>query len=172
MPWTVRLNELDSLGTGKWTVVPSVEIVDLWSFKTFRTFNTQYDDYFITRIHNTSQTNSKYWGILLGYQFIQVGGCQQRVQTGDDLLFAFDAFNKAHFLRLEGSQRKVALGARILVKVTDGSTGLPVMGARVADQLTDINGSAQIVFKSLGIQKIRAERFDSLRSNSLDITVG
>ena len=137
-----------------------------------RTFNAQFDDFFITRIHNTSQTSSQYWGILLGYQFIQIGGCQQRVGAGDDLLFAFDAFNKAHFLRLDASQKRVSLGARILIRVTDGATGLPVMGARVADQLTDVNGSAQIVFKSLGVQKIRAERADSIRSNSLDITVG
>jgi hypothetical protein len=32
----------------------------------------------------------------------QVGGCQQQVAADDTILWAFDAFSKTHFLKLDG----------------------------------------------------------------------
>jgi len=135
------------------------------------TFDQQYDDYFITRIGNSAQTTTQFWGILIGYNFIPVGGCQQKVKQGDNILFAFDAFNKAHFLKLESSQHTTTVGNPITVTVTDGKTGTPISDASVEDQTTDNNGRAYITFTSSGVKKLKAERSDSIRSNAIVIVV-
>lgn len=56
------------------------------------TFSAGFDDYFITRIGPDTQTATAFWGILLNDQFTSVGGYQQRVGPGDEVLFAYDAF--------------------------------------------------------------------------------
>jgi len=136
-----------------------------------RTFYELYDDYSITRIGNTSQTKSQYWDILIDYSFINVGGCQQKVKQGDNVLFAFDAFNKKHFLKLETSNYMSKIGSLIAVKVTDGLTNQPIEGAIVGNQLTNSNGFATLAFNSLGMQKLKAERSDSIRSNAIAIYI-
>ncbi|KAG8787180.1 hypothetical protein FRC12_015843 [Ceratobasidium sp. 428] len=66
------------------------------------TYSTTYDDYFVTKIGGSAQTDSQFWGVLLNWHFTSVGGCQQKVATKDEILWAYDAFNKAHFLKLDG----------------------------------------------------------------------
>ncbi|UJR07224.1 hypothetical protein I4U23_011512 [Adineta vaga] len=135
------------------------------------TYSELYDDYSITRIGNTSQTSSKFWTTLLDYQFTQVGGCQQKVKHGQNLLFAFDAFNKEHFLKLETTKNIIEIGNPLTVRVTDGRTGKPIHGATVGGVLTNSMGHAMITFKNLGAQRLKAERSNSIRSNILMINV-
>jgi hypothetical protein len=136
-----------------------------------RTFYELYDDYSITRIGNTSQTKSQYWDVLIDYSFIKVGGCQQKVKQGDHVLFAFDAFNKKHILKLETSNYMSKIGSLIAVKVTDALTNQPIEGAIVGNQLTNTNGFATLVFNSFGMQILKAEREDSIRSNAIVIDI-
>lgn len=136
-----------------------------------RTFYELYGDYSITSIGNTSQTKSEYWNILINYNFMEVGGCQQQVKHGDDILFAFDAFNKKHLLKLEALNYVSKIGSPFVVKVIDGLTNQPIEGAIVGNQLTNTNGFATLVFNSLGVQKLKAERSDSIRSNAIVIHV-
>jgi hypothetical protein len=53
-----------------------------------------YDDYFITRFgpdaEDAARTES--WGVIVNNVFTPVGGCQQRLEEGDEVLWAFDAF--------------------------------------------------------------------------------
>jgi hypothetical protein len=137
----------------------------------YRTYYQLYDDYSITRIGNTSQTSSKFWSTLLDYKFVQVGGCQQKVKQGQDLLFAFDAFNKAHFLKLEISQKIIQIGYPLTVTVTDGLTGQPIDGATIGGVTTNTDGRATITFKDLGLQRLKAERYDSIRSNEIIVAI-
>lgn len=134
------------------------------------TFSMTFDDYFVTRIGNTAQTGSQFWGVLLNYQMIPVGGCQQQVATGDEVLFAFDAFNKQHALKLTGPNTAF-VGQTKTVTVVDGATGVPVAGAVVSGQVTGADGKAQITFISPGIHQLKAERADSIRSNALVVKV-
>lgn len=136
----------------------------------FRTFNTEFDDYFITSIDNEAQTSTQFWGILLNYQFTPVGGCQQEVKRLDEVLWAFDAFNKVHFLKLTGPHTAY-IDQPAYLTVTDGSTGSPVAGADVNGQTSDANGHVSITFKSRGAQKVKAEKSDSIRSSALKIIV-
>jgi len=93
------------------------------------------------------------------------------VKQGDNVLFAFDAFNKKHILKLETSNYMSKIGSLIAVKVTDALTNQPIEGAIVGNQLTNTNGFATLVFNSFGMQILKAEREDSIRSNAIVIDI-
>jgi len=133
-------------------------------------YDTTFDDFFITRIADSPQTTTQFWGILLNFALIPVGGCQQEVKQTDQVLWAFDAFNKSHFLKLQGPAlaRK---GRPITVTVTDGATGQPISGAKVGGKLTGGNGTVTLTLNNVGLQRLKAERTDSIRSNALEVLV-
>ncbi|KAJ3500986.1 hypothetical protein NLJ89_g9544 [Agrocybe chaxingu] len=134
------------------------------------TYFPEFDDFFITSIGGDTQTDTQFWAILLNFQFTPVGGCQQQVKWGDDILFAFDGFGRAHYLKLSGP--KVARRSRpVVLTVTDGETGSAVQGATVAGQTSDTEGKVSVTFSSLGVKNLKAERSDSIRSNRLDIHI-
>jgi hypothetical protein len=86
------------------------------------------------------------------------------------VLWAFDAFNKVHILKLSGPNIAIK-NKPTTVTVVDGTTGSPVSGATVAGQATDANGNAVLTFNSVGIHKLKAEEQSSLRSNALLVFV-
>jgi hypothetical protein len=133
------------------------------------TFSTTFDDFFITRIADSPQTATQFWGLLLNGQFTSVGGCQQRVALGDHVLWAFDAFNAAHFLKLTGPHAAHA-GQPFTVTVTDLMTGDPISGATVGGQTTAANGTATITANQ-GIRRFKAQQTGSIRSNALTVLV-
>ncbi|CAE6509518.1 unnamed protein product [Rhizoctonia solani] len=137
------------------------------------TWDSNFDDFFVTRIGGTSQSSTQFWGLLLNWQFSPVGGCQQQVAAGDTILWAFDAYSKTFFLKLDGpSTAKV--GVPVQVRVTDGPSGTNISGATIAgypSSISDNNGYTTVTFTSAGTKKIKAQRSDSLRSNALAITV-
>jgi hypothetical protein len=53
-----------------------------------------YDDYFVTRFGPDAEDAGKVasWGVIVNDVFTAVGGCQQRLDEGDEVLWAFDAF--------------------------------------------------------------------------------
>jgi hypothetical protein len=126
-------------------------------------FNTEFDDFFITSIGGEAQTATQFWGILLNFQFTPVGGCQQEVKRDDEVLFAFDAFNKAHFLKLTGPNT-AHVDTSVVLTVTDGQSGGIVEGADVNGKISDANGHVSLTFSRPGEQKIKAEKSDSIRS--------
>lgn len=67
------------------------------------TYSAPFDDFFITSIGDSAQTDAMFWGLLLNYVFTPVGGCQQETKEGDDVLWAYDAFNANSFLELSES---------------------------------------------------------------------
>ncbi|PFH48294.1 hypothetical protein AMATHDRAFT_65767 [Amanita thiersii Skay4041] len=141
-----------------------------YNFPWDATFFTQFDDYFITSIGSDTQTSTEFWGILLNYQFTPVGGCQQQVHTSDEVLFAFDAFSKSHFLKLSGPNT-TQVNQPAQLTVVDGSTGTPIAGATVNGQTSDAQGHVSVTFGSTGLQTVKAEKSDSIRSNGLKILV-
>ncbi|KAI4121692.1 MAG: hypothetical protein LQ338_006223 [Usnochroma carphineum] len=135
------------------------------------TYSSSFDDFFITSISTTTQTATQFWGLLLNYQFTPVGGCQQEVKPGDNVLWAFDAFNKQHFLKVEPEVLVVKKGGSKVVTVTDGSTGVTIQGAVINGVTTDANGKATLTFPKAGAFQYKATRDDSLRSNALRVVV-
>ena len=136
----------------------------------FSTFSTEFDDFFITSIGGDSQTPTQFWGLLLNFQFTPVGGCQQEVKHNDEVLFAFDAFNKVHFLKLTGPNI-ANLHTTVVLTVTDGQSGNPVAGAIVKGETSDANGHVSVTFSTIGEKKFKAEKSDSIRSNQHTIIV-
>jgi hypothetical protein len=137
----------------------------------YRTFFPEFDDYFITSIAGQTQTSTQFWGILVNYQFTPVGGCQFQVKTNDEVLWAFDAFSKTHFLKLSGPVKGGKAGKPIKLTVTDGSTGAPVEGATVNGQTTNASGEAQVVWAKSGVYTVKAEKADSIRSAAVVVVV-
>ena len=59
-----------------------------------------YDDYFITRWGPDQEEQGMSWGILVNNVFTDVGGCQYELRTGDEVLWAYNAFEHRPFLAL------------------------------------------------------------------------
>ncbi|KAF7790668.1 hypothetical protein EIP86_001624 [Pleurotus ostreatoroseus] len=141
------------------------------------TFFADFDDFLITRIARSEQTATEFWGLLLNFQFAPVGGCQQQVKLGDKVLWAFDAFDKTHFLSLAGPVT-AGVGKPATFTVTDGSSGDAVANATVRSTgggepvaVTDRDGRVQLTFHTAGVHSLKADRADSLRSNKVDVIV-
>lgn len=135
------------------------------------TFDTEFDDFFITRIATDTETSTMFWGLLVNFQFTPVGGCQFETKLGDDVLWAFDAFNKVYFLKVEPEDALVTVGESLTVTVTDGMTGVVVPGAEIDGVTTNAAGMATLKFTKVGVFRFKATRSDSLRSNALTVAV-
>jgi plastocyanin len=135
------------------------------------TYSAAFNDFFITSIGTSTQTATQFWGLLVNFQFTPVGGCQAKVNPGDSVLWAFDAFNQNAFLKVEPKQITAKKGQTKTVTVTDGSTGAPASGAVIDGVTTDAGGKATLTFPKRGIFTYKATRSDALRSNALVVVV-
>ena len=135
------------------------------------TYTASFQDFFISRIGSTSQTATQFWGILLNYQYTPTGGCETEPPAGSDLLWAFDAFNKNNFLKVEPKTATLTVGSSQVFTVTDGQTGNPISGATFNGLITNSQGQVTYVATQAGNFRIKATRSDSIRSNAAMITV-
>ncbi|MDQ3720630.1 MAG: fibronectin type III domain-containing protein, partial [Actinomycetota bacterium] len=134
------------------------------------TYSPGFDDFFINRVGPDSNSSSAFWGHFQNFELSQVGGCQQRVTTGDEVLWTFDAFSKKHALKLAGPA-SASTGQAFQVRVTDGANGAPLAGASVGGRLTDTGGRATLSYSNPGIYRLKATRADSVRSPLLTVCV-
>jgi hypothetical protein len=114
--------------------------------------------------------SSTYWGTVLNYQPTPVGGCQQQVAEGDEVLFALGDIYSQDLLRLTGPGRARA-GAPVRVTVDDGKTGAPSVDATVGGVQTAPDGSATLAFGSPGLVRLKAEKAGAIRSNAVNLCV-
>ena len=140
------------------------------------TWDDGYQDFFISRIGpdtNTGAPNYQpYWGYFQNWVATQIGGCQQQVAAGDDVLFAYSSYGDP-LLQLSGPAR-AATGQSFAVTVqqNDGNgTRTVAPGASVQGQTTDATGQATISFADPGVKHFKATRAGSVRSNALDVCV-
>jgi hypothetical protein len=101
-------------------------------------YNT-YDDYFITRWGPDEQslTEAAYWGILVNNVFTDVGGCQYEMNTGDEVLWVYDAFKARPFLALFPAAAGYTSGTRPLTATAELGKPFEVEVAGYADQAED-----------------------------------
>jgi hypothetical protein len=128
-----------------------------------------FEDYLVSRVADESETPSQFWYFALNYKLGGSGGCQTRVNQGDEVIWIFDAFSKAHILKLAGPGAATT-GAPVTVSVTDGGAA-PVPGASVGGAQTGADGKATLSFAEAGIYRLKAERADSVRSNSISVCI-
>jgi hypothetical protein len=137
-----------------------------WNGPWFESFG----DYGVSRVAETEQTETEFWGVLVDYQFSSVGGCQQEVTPGQEVLWAFNAFEAAHFLKLQKAKH-----SQNTVVVTDGMTGAPVENATVGPVnnttgvMTNAHGEATLTFSTPGKHPVKASQPGSIRSNAIVI---
>jgi hypothetical protein len=129
-----------------------------------------FEDFIVKRVADDSATSTQFWGYAVNFRFAQRGGCQVQANQGDEVLWIFDAFSKAHILKLTGPGAATT-GAPVTVDVTDGGNGSPQAGASVGGAQTGADGKATLSFADAGVYRLKAERADSVRSNSLTICV-
>jgi hypothetical protein len=133
------------------------------------------DDYFLDRIAGDSlDPNSEYWSLWINFGFADLGGCQQRIHQGEDVLWGYAAFSGNssgdRALKLTGPA-SATTGAAIQVKVANGADGTPESGARVGGTTTGPDGSATLAFPEAGVYRLKAEHEHTIRSNSLVVCV-
>ena len=119
---------------------------------------------------DTVDPTTHYWSLWRNWRFADFGGCGQRVNQGDEILWAYEDFNTSPLLRLTGPS-SAHQGEGFAVKVVDGDTGAPQVGATVAGATTAADGQATLSFADAGIYRLKAERADAIRSNALVVCV-
>jgi hypothetical protein len=129
-----------------------------------------FQDFGIDRIGPDASNSSQFWGYALNFNPTSVGGCQQEVASGDQVLFGFDFFSKAHLLKLSGPASS-PVGQPFTAHVVDGSNNANIDGATVGGQTTDASGNATITPATAGLLHLKADKSDSLRSNAVDVCV-
>jgi hypothetical protein len=152
------------------------------------TWSNSSSDFFITRISSSSQTGTKYWGLLVNWKFANVGGCQQETKPGDYVLWVYDVFNAESSLQLYpdehfGTQKaEGSVSSSPKLSVTDDLTGDPVAGATVQKLVTaarsagdvavsDDSGIATVDFSQRGTYYFKAVKPNSIRSNLVIVSV-
>jgi hypothetical protein len=127
-------------------------------------------DYFVNRVADEPETSSQFWGLFVNGKLSNVGGCQVRLNQGDEVLYAFDAFSSTTdnkpVLRLTGPGA-ATVGQSVNVTVTDTEHDVRAANASVQGSTTGADGVATVSFSQEGIYRLKAERSDAIRSNAL-----
>jgi hypothetical protein len=125
-----------------------------------------FEDFIVTRVDDEHATSSQFWGLVVNGQFASSGGCQTRLTQGDEVVWVFDAFSKSAVLRLAGPGT-ATVGQPVSVQVTDTQTAQPAANASVNGTATGSDGVASLTFNEEGIYRLKADRPDAVRSNTL-----
>lgn len=144
------------------------------SFTWDGTYSDQFFDFFVSRIGDeTADPNSEFWSLYVDRESASLGGCQQRVNGGQEVLWARISFLATDpivplELRGPGSART---GEPVNMQVVDGNTGAPQAGATVNGSPTGSDGVATLTFADKGIYRLKAERAGEVRSNTVVLCV-
>jgi hypothetical protein len=140
------------------------------------TWNAGYQDFFISRIgpdtNTGAPTYSPYWGYFQNWVATQIGGCQQRVAQGDDVLFAYGDYGQP-LLQLTAPARAAAGESfQVTVQENDGAGHrIAAPGAAVGGTTTDASGHATLTFGDAGSHPLKATRSGAIRSNGATVCV-
>jgi len=135
-------------------------------------WDDSFGDFLIGSIASEQGAGGSFWGTVLNYEPTPVGGCQQQVAEGDELLFALGNVYGQPLLKLRGDTR-AAVGEQLSLHVTNGTAGGDFTGASVpgvAGQ-TGADGKLAATFDSPGVKTLKAEAPGAIRSNAWQICV-
>ena len=134
-------------------------------------WDTSFNDYYpFLRIGPDTIDTNHYPALFVNWAFAQVGGCGQRVSGGEDVLFAYEDFTASPILRLSGPG-SATTGQAVPLTVVDGLTGAAQAGATVGGATTGPDGTALVSFAQKGIYRLKAEKPDAIRSNTVVLCV-
>jgi hypothetical protein len=137
------------------------------------TWFPSFEDFSVDRIGSdaSDNVNFRFWGLVLNFKQTDVGGCQQQVKAGDEVLFAYDLFSKAHVLKLSVEPAAAPVGSTLTFTVVDGQNGSPVAGAAVGGAASGADGIASLLATGPGTHTFKADKSDSVRSNAVSVCV-
>jgi hypothetical protein len=132
-----------------------------------------FGDYFITRWGPDEQDNatSAWWGVLVNQVFTSVGGCQEQLKEGDEVLWVYDAFSSRPMLALypesahyvEGprpTRVTVAPGEPVAVEVVSwpagGESSTPEVPSRTGSSPYEGAIVAPVEVNAKGFQRVDA----------------
>jgi len=137
-----------------------------------QTGNITLEDFDITSINrDTTTPNVTHLTLLIDYVPLSMGGCQQRVSTGNNVLLAFHAHDNNIFLKLEVDRKTVMVIQPVVVTVTNGWNARPISGARVGTATTGNDGKATLTYTTAGPQTLMATKHPTVRSDKIAIMV-
>jgi hypothetical protein len=129
------------------------------------------DDYFIERVADERiDPMTQFWSLWINHTFSDKGGCQKRVLAGQDVLWAAIPFSVNVPLKLTGPAA-ARTGQPFSVQVVNGQTGTPQAGATVGSTTTATDGVATLNFADAGIYRLKAEKPETIRSNTISVCV-
>ena len=139
-----------------------------------------FQDFLVTSIGPDAQTASSFWGYALNGVPTSVGGCQQQVEDGDEILFYYGG-TFDNILRASGP-KKVRAGRRFQVRVHAYATSYdssgnastvvkPFEGARIGGKRTNSKGIVTLRYRTTGTKRLKATAPKSVRSNQLNVKV-
>lgn len=158
-----------------------LQAAEQYGFPFDGTYASQFQDFFITSIDSTSQTDSQFWGLLQDESFTPSGGCQEEIAPGgtQETLWAFDAFNANAFLSVTPEYMVVTARTetvQVFVSSNDGNgywspyRGATIEGGGVG--VSSVTGSVSIVVPSTsGCYQYKATAPGAIRSNAFYLTV-
>jgi hypothetical protein len=134
------------------------------------TWNPSFEDFLIDRVGPDSATSSEFWGTAVNFRDTDAGGCQVKVDQGDEILIAYDSFGKPK-LQLTGA-RGARSGKVFALFVYDGIDDLnPVAGARVGGKLTNTQGRVLLRIEKRGLYRFKATKPGTIRSNQHKVRI-
>jgi hypothetical protein len=132
-------------------------------------YDASFEDFLVNRIGPDASTASAFWGVAVQGKSLQTGGCQAVVTAGQEVLWAYDSFNKK-LLRASGP-KTTRVGKLTSLKVIDTEKGKPVAGAHIGGKKTNAAGIAKLRFKTRGTKRLKATASKAIRSNQIVVKV-
>ena len=139
-------------------------------------YSSSFDDFLIERIASDGAVGApftgNFWNLIVNRAGAQAGGCQIRVNNGDQVLLEWQDGTKPN-LQLTAPTTAQA-GQPVDVTVQQyGSNGTlaPAVGAGIGGAITGADGHASVTFGTPGVQHVKATRADAIRSNAADVCV-
>jgi len=122
-----------------------------------------FGDFVVGRVGGEASSGDDYWQYWVNFKPGEVGACAAALKEGDEVLWASGEYG-VPALRLNAPT--VAFKGRAFnVRVTSGTTGKGVAGARVGGATTDANGSARLTMRSGSKRALGATKRGAIRSN-------
>jgi len=139
-------------------------------------YSTSFNDFLVERIASDGVVGGpftgSFWNLIVNRAGAMAGGCQIRVNTGDQVLFEWQDGTKPNLQLSAPATAQVGQPVDVTVQQygSDGALAA-ASGASVAGATTGADGHASVTFTAAGVQHLKATRSDAIRSNAADVCV-
>ena len=140
---------------------------DAFNFSWAGSWTDSFEDFIVNQIGPDAATSEKFWGVAVNGKSLQVGGCQYKVEAGDEVLCAYDVFSKK-LLQLRGPAT-TRVGRRVLGQGDRRRDRQPGRGRERRRQGDEQQGRGPAALRRRGVRRLKARADGALRSNQLRV---